>query len=121
MTRMITLFVIIILLMNSCETEQIQRFGFDSQYGINSTGLTIFSVSPSTDLIRLSGSIVVTEGELTAELITPCGETVFFDTVYSPDTLNIGRNFTAEPGVWKLKYTSIHGAGIITLHAILID
>jgi hypothetical protein len=121
MSRMITLFVIIIFLANSCETEPMQRFGFDSQYGKNSTGLTLFSVSESTDQIRLTGSVVVTEGMLMAELIAPGGELVFFDTVYSPDTLKIGHTFTAEPGIWKLKYTSLQGTGIINLHAILLD
>lgn len=118
---MITLLVIIIFLANSCETEPMHRFGFDSQYGKSSKGLTIFSVDSATDQVRLTGSIVVTEGELTAELITPGGEIIFFDTVFAPDTLKIGRTFTAEPGIWKLKYTSLHGSGIITLHAILLN
>lgn len=121
MARMITLIVIIIFLANSCETEPIRRFGFDSQFGENSTGLTLFIVSGATDQIRLSGSIAVAEGKLTAELTSPLGETVFFDTVFSPDTLKIGRTFTAEPGIWRLKYTSHQGSGIITLHAILLN
>lgn len=121
MTRMITLIMILAFLANSCETKPIQRFGFDSQYGKNSTGMTLFSVDQSTDQIRLTGSIIATDGKLTAELITPGGESIFFDTVFSPDTLQIGRTFTAEPGMWELKYTSLQGTGIITLHAILLD
>ena len=118
---MITLIMILAFLANSCETKPIQRFGFDSQYGKNSTGMTLFSVDQSTDQIRLTGSIIATDGKLTAELITPGGESIFFDTVFSPDTLQIGRTFTAEPGMWELKYTSLQGTGIITLHAILLD
>lgn len=118
---MITLFVIIIFLANSCEIEPVQRFGFDSQYGKNSKGLTLISVDESTDQIRLFGSVVVTEGELTAELIAPGGEIVFYETAFAPDTLKIGRTFTAEPGIWRLRYYSQQGTGIINLHAILLD
>ncbi|MBE0675828.1 MAG: hypothetical protein IH591_14305 [Bacteroidales bacterium] len=121
MIRITTIITILILLAVSCEMVPLQRFGFDSQYGETSTGLTVFTVSQSTDQVFLTGSIVVTEGKLKTELITPGGEIVYYDTVFAPDTLKIGRTFTAEPGVWKLKYTSLEGTGIITLHAILLD
>lgn len=109
-------FLMILLLVSSCQKEPDIRFGFDADFGKDSHGLTMMNVVNSTQTINLKGTITVSEGEIYIELINPDDVTVFERQVLSPESLDVNESFQAIEGNWKLRYTSIDGMGSIALH-----
>ncbi len=108
--------ILILFLMLSCQKESIIRFGFDTDFGRNSHGLSIMHVGKQVKRISLEGELFVSEGGVLLELINPNRETVFTIQPQSPENLYLDESFQAVSGNWKLKYRSIEGSGTITLH-----
>lgn len=106
----------ILLVASSCQKEPFVRFGFDTDFEKNSTGLSIMHVGSRTNMVSLSGEVFVVEGEILIELIDPSGDIVYSSHVVSPCILHVDESFRTIPGNWYLKYRSIKGEGTIILH-----
>ena len=112
----ILIYMIIMILIISCEKEPYINFGFDSPVNNNSKGLVIADISHNIQNIYLNGVISLTEGEVEVNLLNPSGIAVYSETILAPNELNINETFEARPGYWKLKYKSNDGLGEIDLH-----
>jgi hypothetical protein len=112
-----TLFVINIALLASCEKDSYKSYGFDSDFGKNSSGLTIMSIGTNTTFIRLSGNIFMDSGEMKVEFTDPDGFIVYNRNFFAPGNYFVNETFKAPHGIWKLRYTSLEGTGSIDLHA----
>ncbi len=110
----------LLLLVVSCQKEPIIRFGFDSDFGKNSQGITIMNSSSGAKTITLTGKIVLNEGGVLLELNDPIGKNVFTNQLVSPTILNVEESFPAVSGNWKLKYKSLDGEGSIKLHLNIV-
>ena len=110
------IFVILIVLMLSCEKETYINLGFDSPVNTNSNGLVIARISGNVNRLHLSGYISLSEGEVDVSLLNPGGFVVYSRTITAPDKLNINETFDSNYGYWKLKYKSRDGIGEIDLH-----
>ena len=106
----------IFLLSNSCFKEPEIRFGFDTVFGTKSQGISEMNVSSNVRTVSLKGEIVVTDGEVLVELISPLDESVFTRNLRSPGSIYINESYQAEKGKWKLKYKSLDGTGSMKLH-----
>lgn len=113
--------VVFILLLTSCYKEPITHFGFDNNFDKNSQGLTIMHVDKSEKSISLTGDVAVSKGEVLVELINPSKDTVFTRHIISPEELHINESFVAYSGLWKLKYKSLEGEGVLTLNLIAVN
>ena len=120
-STMFLISLILFCLASSCFKEPIIRFGFDTGFGKKSQGLTIMNVGNSAATITLKGNLIVTEGQVLAELINPKGETVFQSHLISPKSVYVNESFPAVKGNWKLKYKSMEGVGSLTLHLNVVD
>ncbi len=100
----------------TCQKEPVIRFGFDADFGENSRGLSIMIVDSTSRVVSLKGEIVAMEGQVLVELISPQGEAVFTSLLPAPENLYVNESFPAVPGNWKLRYQSMEGTGLITLH-----
>lgn len=110
------LLIMVLLATVSCQKEPVIRFGFDTEFGKNSQGLTVMNVGKTSNVVSLEGEIVVMEGHVLVELIDPMGDTVFTSNLPAPLSQYVNNSFPAVKGNWKLKYTSMEGAGLINLH-----
>ncbi|MBU1580419.1 MAG: hypothetical protein KJ754_13385 [Bacteroidetes bacterium] len=108
--------LLLAFLVSSCQKEPIRRFGFDTDFGKNSQGLTIMHIGCCADTIKLTGEYSMAEGKVLIELIDPTGETVFSSYYNFPGSLQVNESFSAISGNWKLKYKSLEGEGSISLH-----
>jgi hypothetical protein len=115
--RLVALFVISIALLASCEKDLYNRYGFDSDFGKNSSGLTMMSTGSNAIFIRLSGSIFMDTGEMKVEFIDPNGYIIYNRNFFAPGNYSLNETFKATAGVWKLRYTSLEGSGHIDMHA----
>lgn len=115
-TNMLPVLILLIFACVTCQKEPVIRFGFDTDIGENSRGLSIMFVDRTSRIVSLKGEIVVMEGQIQVELISPRGEAVFTSLLRAPENLYVNESFPAVPGNWKLRYQSIEGAGLITLH-----
>jgi hypothetical protein len=113
--------IAIIFILSCCQREPIIRFGFDSTFGKSSLGLSIMNVTKNDSSIILTGTIIVSDGEVLMELQNPAGEIVFSNILESPNTLQVNETYQACEGNWKLKYRSIGGTGSIILHLIKVN
>ncbi|MFO7656731.1 MAG: hypothetical protein R6W78_06655 [Bacteroidales bacterium] len=111
------LFVISIALMASCEKDSYNRYGFDSDFGTNSSGLTMMSIGSNVSSIRLSGNIFMDSGEMKVEFINPDGFIIYSRNFFAPGNYSVNETFKASRGIWKLRYTSLEGTGSIDLHS----
>jgi hypothetical protein len=117
MKKYITLiFVILIVLILSCEKEPYINLGFDSPINTNSNGLVIAHISRNVNRVYLSGYVSLSEGEVEVSLLNSNGFVVYSRTIIAPDKMHINKTFDANHGYWKLKYTSRSGIGEIDLH-----
>jgi hypothetical protein len=114
--RMVTLIMLTISILSSCEQDSHSRYGFDSDFGQNSTGLTMMSIGSNVASIRLSGNIFMDTGEMKVEFVDPDGHIVYTQNFFAPGNYFINETFKAIRGTWKLRYTSIEGTGSIDLH-----
>lgn len=114
---MATLFILFLSILPSCEKEDINSYGFDSDFGINSRGLTIMGIDHHAGSIRLCGEIIMDSGELKVEFIDPDNYIVYTMNFFAPGTYMINETFKAVNGIWELRYTSHEGNGSIDLHA----
>lgn len=115
-TLLVTLIGISLILMSSCERDHSIRFGFDSQFDKNSTGLSIMAVNNAASSVYLYGTVEIEQGEIEVELLDPDGLVVYTIKLHNQENLQVNRTFTALPGFWKLKYKSYDGKGNINLH-----
>lgn len=115
-TLLVTLIGISLILMSSCERDHSIRFGFDSQFDKNSTGLSIMAVNNAASSVYLYGTVEIEQGEIEVELLDPDGLVVYTIKLHNQENLQVNRTFTALPGFWKLKYKSYDGIGNINLH-----
>jgi len=104
-------------LLPSCRKENYNSYGFDCDFGRNSTGLTMMSIGSSVASITLSGTIYMDSGELMVQFIDPDGFIVYTHNYFSPGNYFVDETFKATRGIWKLRYTSLEGKGSIDLHA----
>jgi hypothetical protein len=109
-------YIVLIILMISCEKESYVSLGFNSLINNSSGGVLTAAISNTEQKIILKGTIVLTEGELEIILTDSNGVTVFSGTIIAPDELQINKEFAASPGNWKLEYVSNKGVGKIKLH-----
>lgn len=114
---MATLFILFLPILPSCEKEDLNSYGFDSDFGKNSRGLTIMGVDHHVGSIRLCGEIIMDSGELKVDFIDPDDYIVYTMNFYAPGTYMINETFKAVNGIWELRYTSLEGNGSIDLHA----
>lgn len=115
--RLVALFVISIALLASCEKDSYNRYGFDSDFGKNSSGLTLMSTGSNTAFIRLSGNIFMDTGEMKVEFIDPNGYIIYNRNFFAPGSYFVNETFKATRGIWKIRYASLEGTGSIDLHA----
>ena len=108
---------LIMLVWSSCDKENINRCGFDADFGVHSSGLTMMSVNSNAISIRLQGSVFMHSGEMKLEFINPEGYIVYTQNFCAPGNFFINETCKASHGIWKLRYTSIEGTGSIELHA----
>lgn len=111
------LFAISMALLASCVKDSYNRYGFDSEFGKNSFGLTIMSINRQVSSIRLSGDILMGSGEMKVEFIDPDGFIVYSRDFFAPGNYFVNETFKASHGIWRLRYTSLEGTGSIDLHA----
>lgn len=111
------LFVISIALLASCVKDSYNRYGFDSDFGKDSSGLTLMSISSKVSSIALSGNIIMGSGEMKVEFIDPDGFIVYSRDFFAPGNYFVNETFKASHGIWRLRYTSMEGTGSIDLHA----
>lgn len=111
---------LILLMVTSCEKDPLIRFGFDTAFDRDSQGTSIMDAGNRSQMIAMTGDIMVTEGTVLVELIDPAGEIVFTRHFTSPGNYSVDESFQAAPGYWKLKYKSIEGAGTLTLDLTLV-
>jgi len=114
--NMLPVLILLIFACLTCQKEPVIRFGFDADFGENSRGLSIMLVDRTSRVVSLKGEIVVMEGQVLVELISPQGEVVFNSLLPAPENLYVNESFPAVPGNWKLRYQSMEGTGLITLH-----
>lgn len=114
--KLLTPLFLMLILLASCEQKQTMRFGFESSFDKTSTGLTIMSVNKMADVIYLNGAMQIDLENVTVLLLTPDGNAVFNETFYAAESISINESFSAEPGIWTLKYISNEGQGTIDLH-----
>ena len=104
--------------LSSCEKEHfVIRYGFNSEISGNSSGLVLISLGHNDHFISLNGYISVNSGEVEVILVNPDGAEVFSRKIKSPTRIYVTEVISAEPGIWKLKYRSVSGIGLINLHA----
>jgi hypothetical protein len=115
--RMATLILLTLSVFSSCEKDQYNSYGFESDFGQNSSGLTIMSISSQVSSIRLNGDIFMDSGEMKVEFIDPDGFIVYSRNFFAPGNYFVNETFKASHGMWKLRYTSLEGTGSIDLHA----
>jgi hypothetical protein len=104
-------------MLSSCVKEVYNRYGFDSDFEKNSSGLTMMSIGSKVASIRLSGNVYMDSGQLSVEFIDPDGYIVYTQNFFSPGSYYITETFKASHGIWRLRYTSLEGCGSIDLHA----
>ena len=115
--RLVALFVISIALLASCEKDSYKSYGFDSDFGKNSSGLTMMSIGSNNTFIKLSGNIFMDTGEMKVEFVDSEGFIVYNRDFFAPGNYFVNETFKASHGMWKLRYTSLEGTGSIDLHA----
>lgn len=115
--QLATLIMLTLSVFSSCEKEHYNSYGFESDFGANSSGLTIMSISSQVSSIRLSGDIFMDSGEMKVDFIDPDGFIVYSRNFFAPGNYFINETFKATHGMWKLRYTSLEGTGSIDLHA----
>ncbi len=117
MKKIILLFSAFCLLLTlSCQKEGPERFGFSSAIEQNSRGLTLMAVNSRVDFIYLEGYISVQEGEVDVTLTDPDGIQAFTKHIESGEYFESNEIFKSSTGIWKLKYISKSGTGLIDLH-----
>ncbi len=109
-------YLLLIVVMISCEKGSYINYGFDSPVNKNSRGLLIADIPGTSERILLNGTIRLSEGELEIILVNSCGVTVYSKIISAPVELQINETFEARMGYWKFKYTSRDGVGEIDLH-----
>ena len=114
--KILSVLLLILLFSVSCEKEPDIRFGFDTEFGKNSKGISIMNVSRSSLSIRLKGDVVLNEGEISIELVDPSGEVLFEKNIISIGSLCLEESFYSVPGNWTLRYKSKEGSGHLILH-----
>lgn len=112
----LVILAVVITFLSSCESIVPGRYGFDIPVGPGSTGSSTVEVDFTVGVLRLAGSIIVTDGTVDAELMSPSGAAVFSVTIDAPGELCIDRSFPAEEGVWRLRYVSRDGKGYIRMY-----
>lgn len=117
-TLMLQVVFVLFIVFASCQKEPIIRFGFETEFGKDSKGLSMMNVVSSAKSITLTGEILLEEGAVLMQLINPEGEEVFTRERFMPGNLRINEFFPATEGIWKLKYQSIEGKGSIRVHVI---
>jgi hypothetical protein len=113
--------LVLFLLLYACYEDPVIRFGFDTEFGKNSQGLTMMEVSNNQKAVTLRGDVFVTSGGILVELINPKGEIVFTNQITFPNSLFVNEAFHSVSGTWRLKYKSLEGTGSITLHLNIIN
>jgi|GEM_PF-2713484 hypothetical protein len=112
-----TLFTLTMSTLPSCEKDSFNRYGFDSDFGKDSSGLTMMSISSNVSSIILSGGVFMDSGEMKVEFIDPNGFIVYSRNYFAPGNYSVNETFKVSRGIWKLRYTSLKGIGRIDLHA----
>jgi hypothetical protein len=112
-----SLLALVLLFLSSCEEDSYSRYGFDSEFNRNSSGLTMMSIGNNVASIRLNGSIFIDTGEMKVEFIDSDGFIVYSRNFFAPGNYFVNETFKASHGMWKLRYTSLEGTGSIDLHA----
>lgn len=113
--------LMMLLLGSSCQKEPIIRFGFETEFGKKSHGLSIMNVSNTAKEISLQGEISLSEGEVLVDLINPTGERDYTIVLISPGSRFVNESFAAVPGNWKLRYRSNEGSGFLKLHLSMVN
>jgi len=113
--------IILFLFVYACQNDSVIRFGFDTEFGKKSQGLTMMDVNNNQKTVSLQGDVFVTSGGVLVELINPKGEIVFTNQITFPDYLLVNEAFHSVSGTWKLKYKSMEGTGSITLHLNIVN
>jgi hypothetical protein len=108
----------IFLAVFSCEKGNFNRLGFNSSFSKNSERLVLIRIDKNSEFIMLDGEIFVKTGGIEVQLINAENQTIYFVTFDSAVRNRISKIIPAAKGIWKLKYTSINGTGIIDLHGI---
>lgn len=73
-------------------------------------------VGCKTQSVYLDGNTAMLKGELKIEFCNPLNEVVYEHRIYTPGVTRMNEIIPVTPGIWKLKYQSINGAGAIDLH-----
>jgi len=113
--------IILFLFVYACQNDSVIRFGFDTEFGKKSQGLTMMDVNNNQKTVSLQGDVFVTSGGVLVELINPKGEIVFTNQITFPNSLFVNEAFHSVSGTWKLKYKSMEGTGSITLHLNIVN
>ena len=111
----------LVLVIWSCEKENLSLTGFTTRFEKNSTGTTILEVKSNVRIINLTGRINLTEGMLEIRLLNPDDEAIFSILIHPGHTGTVRESFNAEPGPWKLMYKSMDGLGSMNLHVHMMD
>lgn len=88
--------------------------------GPRSGGINTIAVDFTVNAIRITGSIIVSDGALIAEVMSPSGAVVFTTSVEAPGEVKIDKFLPVEEGEWRMRYFSLNGTGFIHLHLSLI-
>jgi hypothetical protein len=106
--------------LSACESPTPDRYGFDLPVGPRSGGINTIAVDFTVNAIRITGSIIVSDGALIAEVMSPSGAVVFTTSVEAPGEVKIDKFLPVEEGEWRMRYFSLNGTGFIHLHLSLI-
>src|SRR5690606_10616366 len=107
---------LLLFAVTACITAPIIRFGFDTGFKKNVTGLTIMHIGNNALAVNLNGESSLNEGAVLVELINSTGDIVFTKRIIKAGNYMIDESFPAVSGNWKLKYKSLEGTGLLKLH-----
>ena len=104
------------LIFSGCEKEGISRIGFETTFNAGSSGTTTMKVSDDSGKLYLKGTLNLTEGQLTLEVLDPDGMNAYSNSFMLPGEITIDEFYYAKKGKWTMNYSSYGGSGSIDVH-----
>lgn len=113
-----TLLCVLQLVIPSCHDYHFEnRFGFNTTYNQNASGLCIMEVKPTANFVCLEGTVTADSGELEITLTDGKNMIQYQKQIKSDNSIfTINEKIIASPGYWKLRYKSNQAVGSIDLH-----
>lgn len=122
MKYIINIFTVALLLtFTSCDMEPMTSIGFNTSFHEYSSGLSVLHVSNPQVEFRLSGDVILYEGEICIQFLSSKGDTAYNETFSTPGIHRINARVNSQPAYWRLKYYSRDGKGKLNIHAYLKD